>query len=64
MIPIKSVCLAPILLLSPQRIEQSGNGAALSAEQMSQHMLSQFFLVLPLGSQFGLFGDNLQDVVG
>jgi hypothetical protein len=31
---------------------------------MSQHMLSQFFLVLPLGSQFGLFGDNLQDVVG
>jgi hypothetical protein len=51
-------------LLSPQRIEQSGNGAALSAEQMSQHMLSQFFLVLPLGSHFGLFGDNLQDVVG
>jgi len=27
-------------------------------------MLSQFFLVLPLGSQFGLFRDNLQDVVG
>jgi len=27
-------------------------------------MLSQFFLVLPLGSQFGLFGDNFQDVVG
>ncbi|KKK70749.1 hypothetical protein LCGC14_2920860 [marine sediment metagenome] len=64
MIAIKPVCLAPILLLSPQRIEQSGYGATLSAEQMSQHMLSQFFLVLPLGSQSGLFEDNLQDVVG
>ena len=64
MIPIKSVCLAPILLLSPKRIEQSCYGAALSAEQMSQHMLSEFFLVLSLGSQYGLFGNNPQDVVG
>jgi len=27
-------------------------------------MLSQFSPVLPHGSQFGLFGDNPQDVVG
>jgi len=27
-------------------------------------MLSQFFLVLPLSPQSGLFGDNPQDVVG
>jgi hypothetical protein len=64
MIPIESVCLAPILLLSPQSIEQPGYGAALSAEQMSQHMLSQFFLVLSLSAQFGLFRDDSQDVVG
>jgi len=27
-------------------------------------MLSQFFLVMPRGSQSCLFGDNPQDVVG
>ena len=64
MFPIEPVCLAPILLLSAQRIEQTGDGVALSAEQMSEHMVSQFILVLPLGSQLGLFGDNPQDVVG
>jgi hypothetical protein len=31
---------------------------------MGQHMLSQFALVLLLGPQFGLFGNNRQDVVG
>ncbi len=64
MFSIKPICLAPILLLSPQYIEQSGYGSALSTEQVSQHMLGQFFLVLPLSSQSDLFGDNPQDVVG
>jgi hypothetical protein len=49
---------------TPQRIEQPGYGTALSAEQMSQHMLSQFFPVSSLSAQFGLFGDDSQDVVG
>ena len=64
MFTIESVCLAPILVLSPQSVQQPGNSTALIGEQMGQHMLSQFAPVLLLGPQFGLFGNNRQDVVG
>ena len=63
MFAIESVCLAPILLLSSQCVEQPGYGTALSAQQMCQHMLSQFALVLSFGPQFGLLGNNRQNVV-
>jgi hypothetical protein len=62
MVAIESISLAPILLLSSQRVEQSGYRAPLSAQQMRQHMLSQLSLVVSFGPQFSLFGDDRQNV--
>ena len=63
MFPIKPVCLAPILLFATQCAEQSCYRAALITEQVGQHVLSQFALMLFLRTLFGLLGNNGQDVL-
>ena len=64
MFSIQSIGLTPILLLSPQCVEQGRCRTTLSVHQVGDHMLGQLPLVFPLGSQFGLLGNNRQDVVG